>query len=263
MLEVKNLSFRYKKNSPSILNHISFHLKAGEILGILGKNGIGKTTMLRCITGELDNYTGSIQIAGREQKEYSINERSKILAIVSSDQLCYQNLRVADFLVTGFANKLAYLRTPNKNQYEQAYTVLDSMNQGKLFNASIFELSSGEMQIVKIVRAILQNPKIIVFDEPTSNLDVGNQLAILNQISQLSERGYTVITTTHNPGQMIELGGMVLLLSKEEYVYGKCDDVISSAGLSQIYDLNIELEHGKYREYAVCQDSLKMHKLVY
>ena len=263
MIEVKNLSFRYRNNLPLILNDLSFSIDSGSVLSILGKNGVGKTTFIRCLTTEEKNYSGSILIDSREARDLSVTELSKLVAVVASNNPCYQNLCVADFLVTGFANKLTALQLPNKKQYEKACATLEELGHINLLNRAIFELSSGELQIVKIARAILQNPRVIVYDEPTSNLDIKNQLIVLNQITGLVERGYTVITTTHNPGQAIELGGKVLMMSGTHQIFGNTDEVLNEKNLQEVYGLTAFLEKGKFRDYAVFEDNLGMHKLVY
>lgn len=263
MIDVKNLSFKYKKDSPLILNDLSFSIGSSSALAILGRNGIGKTTFIRCLTAEIHNYLGSIIVDNKEVRELSINELSSLIAVVASNNPCYQNLCVADFLVTGFANRLTSLQSPNKSQYEKAYGILEELGHGDLFNRAIFELSSGEMQIVKIARAIIQNPKIIVFDEPTSNLDIKNQLIVLNQITGLAERGYCVITTTHNPGQAMELNDMVLMMSDTGQLFGKATDIITEENLKMTYDLDATIEQGRYRQYASFGDKEKLHRLVY
>lgn len=263
MIKVQNLSFQYRKDLPLLLNNLSFDIDQGTVLTILGKNGVGKTTFLRCLTGELSSYTGSIYIDQKEVRNYSISELSKKIALVASNSSCNQNLSVADFLVTGFANRLASLQSPNKKHYLQALDILDSLGQPSLFNRHTGELSSGEMQMVKIARAILQEPSVIVFDEPTSNLDVKNQLLILEQISALAQRGFTVITTTHNPGQTLELGGTALLLTGERQIYGPADIVLSEGNLREVYDLNVVIEDGHFRKYATFSDAADRHHLVY
>lgn len=263
MIEVQDLSFKYKSNAPLVLNGLSFSVDSGSILSILGKNGIGKTTFIRCLTAEVKNYKGSIKIDGQEVRDLSISELSKVIAMVASNNPCYQNLSVADFLVTGFANRLTTIQVPNRQQYERACDVLDELRHVDLLNRAIFELSSGELQIVKIARAILQNPKIVVFDEPTSNLDIKNQLMVLNQITNLANRGYTVITTTHNPGQSIELGGWVLMMTGETQLFGRVENVLNEENLGLVYDLNVSMEQGKFRTYVAFQDDMGEHRLVY
>ncbi len=263
MIEVKNVSFQYRKNAPLILDNLSFQLDEGTVLSILGKNGVGKTTFLRCLTAEITNYAGEIKVCGNEVRSLSTHELSKLIAIVASNNPCYQNLSVADFLVIGFANQLTSLHSPSKQQYEQAADILGQMGQIDLLNRNIFELSSGEMQIVKIARAILQNPRVIVFDEPTSNLDIKNQLLVLEQISSLAQKGYTVITTTHNPGQPIELGGMVLMLSGAKQIFGKTKEVLTAKNLKDIYGLAAAIEEVDGRQYAIFENDSRTHKLFF
>ena len=263
MIEVRDLCFKYKSNAPLILNQLTFSLEDGAILSILGKNGMGKTTFIRCLTADLKKYTGTIKVDNKEVRSLSVNELAQTIAVVASNNPCYQNLSVADFLVTGFATKLTSLRAPDRKQYEKACSVLEELGHTDLLNRSIFELSSGELQIVKIARAILQDPQIVIFDEPTSNLDIKNQLMVLNQISHLAERGYTVITTTHNPGQSIELGGHVLLMSGTSQVYGAAESVLTAENLCSVYGLDVDMEHGRHRTYASFQDNLRLHRLVY
>ena len=263
MIKVQNLSFQYRKDLPLLLNDLSFEVDQGTVITILGKNGVGKTTFLRCLTGELSSYTGSIYIDQKEVRDHSISELSQKIALVVSDSPCYQNLSVADFLVTGFANRLASLQSPNKKHYMHALDVLDSLGQASLFNRHTGELSSGEMQMVKITRAILQEPSVIVFDEPTSNLDIKNQLLVLEQISSLVTQGFTVLTTTHNPGQTLELGGSVLLLTGDSQIFGPVNSVITEDNLRRTYGLDVALEDGLYRKHATFTSPSCSHRMVY
>ena len=263
MIKVQNLSFQYRKDLPLLLNDLSFDVNQGTVLTILGKNGVGKTTFLRCLTGELSSYTGNIYIDQKEVRDYSISDLSQKIALVASNSPCYQNLSVADFLVTGFANRLASLQSPSKRQYAQALDVLTSLGQEPLFNRYTAELSSGEMQMVKIARAILQEPSIIVFDEPTSNLDIKNQLLVLEQISALTQRGFTVITTTHNPGQTLELGGYALLLTGDHQIFGNATDILTEENLCAIYGLYATIENGVSRNYASFLSPSGSHRLVF
>lgn len=263
MIKIDNLSFGYNKKAPQLLKNLSFDMDTGNTLVILGKNGVGKTTLLKCLSGEIRNYNGNIFIDSKNLLDYTTQEISHKIALVASNSTCYQNLCVADYLVTGLSNQLSMLQSPNKIHYEKAFQIIKELKQEKLFDSYIYELSSGEMQIVKIGRAILQDPKIIIFDEPTSNLDIKNQLLVLNQIADLSKRGYTVITTTHNPGQAIELDGYTLMLHDEGYCFGMTKDIIDERNLNKIYDLNVFTEYVRDRKITIFNDDKDIHKLVY
>ena len=264
MIDVKNLSFRYSVKSKEVLSNLSFHLDDADILCILGQNGIGKTTLLKCITGELKSYDGFVMIDKKPVPEYSISELARKIAIVASNNAVYQDLCVADYLLTGLAARIAPFGGPRKEQYEGAYAALDSLGKGELFNRSMSQLSSGEQQIIKMARAIVQDPQIILFDEPTSNLDVNNQLLVIDRITLLAQRGYTVITTTHNPGQAIELNRKVLMFFPDQtYLFGDEKELMTAENLTRMYGLEASVEEDSHRRYVVFSSKQKLHDLFY
>jgi iron complex transport system ATP-binding protein len=249
MLKVNDLSVSYGEKQPLILQNLSFDLQRGSILNILGQNAVGKTTLIRCLIRELTNYDGQIMIDDQDVRSFSIKEYAKKVGVVSASFQAYQNLLVADYLLTGFANQLSNFSRPSKTLVEKAYAILDGFNKPELFNKQINQLSSGEMQLVMIARVIIQDPQIIIVDEPTANLDVKNQIFVLEQIVQLSKQGYTVIITTHNPGHAVSLGGKTLLMGKRKYVFGDTAEVISSDRLTEYYGLNVMIQ--KESDYQV------------
>lgn len=239
MLRVNNLSVSYGEKQPLIIQDLSFDIKKGSILSILGQNAVGKTTLIRCLVRELTKYDGCIIVDDQDVRSFSIKEYAKKVGVVSASFHAYQNLLVADYLLTGFINQLSTLSRPSKELVEKAYTVLETFNKTELFTKQINQLSSGEMQLVMIARVIIQDPQIIIVDEPTANLDVKNQIFVLEQIVQLTELGYTVIITTHNPGHALSLGGKTLLMGKRKYIFGDTAEVINSDNLADYYGLNV------------------------
>ena len=225
----------------TVINDLSFKINRSEVLTVIGQNGIGKSTLLRVLTGQQKKYEGEVFVDGKNIKEYTIRELSHKIAIVSAKFNPYQDLCVADYLLTGFANQLIGMQTPDKYMVEQAYDILKIFNKEKLFNKSINQISSGDQQIIMITRALLQKPEIILFDEPTATLDVNNQMIVLEHIRRLSQDGYTIITTSHNPGHAITIGGKVLLLSHNEYVFGDVEDVFSETNLKKVYSLTANI----------------------
>lgn len=237
MLEVHNLSVSYGKGLPQVLSDLSFSLDKGGILNVLGQNAVGKTTLIKCLVRELSDYSGCILLHNRDIRLFSIKEYSKNVGVVSATFNAYQNLLVADYLTTGFLNQTAVLARPTSAMIEEAFSALERFGKQELFTKQVDQLSSGEKQLVMISRIILQNPEVIIVDEPTANLDVKNQIAVLEQIQKLSELGYTIITTTHNPGHALCLGGKTLLMGAGKYVFGKTKEIINSQNLANYYDL--------------------------
>ena len=241
MIKVDNLSVSYGKGMPDVISNMSFELEKGCILNILGQNAVGKTTLIRTLMREITNYSGSVKVAGNEIGSYSIRDYAKIMGVVSTSFNTFQNLLVADYLVTGFINQMTPFSKPNSENVQKAYGVLNNFGKEELFNKQIDQLSSGERQIVMIARVLLQNPQIIIVDEPTANLDVKNQIAVLEQIQKLSSQGYTVLVTTHNPGHAYSMGGKTLIMGKGKYSFGDTDEIITGQTLSEYYDLDVTM----------------------
>lgn len=263
MLKVNDLSVSYGEKQPRILQNLSFDLQRGSILNILGQNAVGKTTLIKCLIRELTNYDGHIMIDDQDVRSFSIKEYAKKVGVVPATFQTYQNLLVADYLLTGFINQLSNFSRPSKTFIEKAYSILEGFNKPELFNKQINQLSSGEMQLVMIARVIIQNPQIIIVDEPTANLDVKNQIFVLEQIVHLSKQGYTVIITTHNPGHAINLGGMTLLMGKRKYIFGDTDEIISSDRLTEYYGLNVKIKkEPDYQVIVFSKDDSEAIKLI-
>lgn len=244
MIRVDSLSVSYGKGMPDVISNMSFELEKGDILNILGQNAVGKTTLIRTLMRELQDYRGSVKVAGNEINNYSIREYAKIMGVVSTSFNTFQNLLVADYLVTGFINHMTPFSKPSSENIQKAYNVLSSFGKQELFNKQIDQLSSGERQIVMIARVLLQNPEIIIVDEPTANLDVKNQIAVLEQIQKLSSQGYTVLITTHNPGHAYSMGGKTLIMGKGKYSFGDTCKVIEEQTLSEYYGLDVTMRTG-------------------
>ena len=239
MIKVDRISVSYGNGLPDVISDMSFELGKGNILNILGQNAVGKTTLIRAIMRELQPYKGSIKIDGEDIGNYSIRDYAKKVGVVSTSYKTSQNLIVADYLVTGFINKMAPFSKPTNEYVQIAYDVLNRFGKHGLFNKPIDQLSSGERQIVMIARVLLQNPEIIIVDEPTANLDVKNQIVVLNQIKELSEQGYTILVTSHNPGHAYSMGGKTLMMGKGKYIFGNTSDIITEETLSEYYELNV------------------------
>ena len=255
MIKVENLSVSYGKGLPDVICDLSFDLEKGCILNILGQNAVGKTTLIRTLMRELQNYRGSIKVGGNEISSYSIRDYAKIMGVVSTSFSTYQNLLVADYLVTGLLNQMTPFSKPSGEYVQKAFDVLSSFGKQELFNKQIDQLSSGERQIVMIARVLLQNPEIIIVDEPTANLDVKNQIAVLNQIQKLAAQGYTVLVTTHNPGHAYSMGGKTLMMGKGKYCFGDTQDVITAQNLSEYYELDVTMQPADGFQYMVFQNA--------
>ena len=235
---IKNLHVTFNKKN--ILTDININIPNNSILSVIGKNGIGKTTLINCMSKKIEEYKGTICINKKDIRDYTIKELSTVLSILHSDCQIYNNSRVKDYLVMGLTNEMSLFDTPSDEQYERVYTALKRFKKEYLFDKDIFLLSSGELQIVKIARALLQNTPIMIFDEPTENLDIESQLLILDLLRNLHKKGYTIIVITHNIRHVLELRGKCLFLNNGKYTYCESDDIVSIENLNKYCNSKIE-----------------------
>lgn len=241
LLEVENLSFHYTKDR-TIFSGVSFTVEKGEVFTLLGPNGAGKSTLLNCIAGLANPATGHVHINGEDITGYSPKTLAKHIGYVHQHIAVTYGYTVREYLVMGAAPRVGMFSTPRAEDYERVEEAIRDLSLEKFSDRAVSHLSGGERQRVAIARAIVQNPDLILFDEPTSALDYGNQIRVMRIIKQLSERGYAVIMTTHNPDQPILLGGKVAMLNYDgALAVGTSEDTLTSERLSQLYQTEMHL----------------------
>ena len=209
MLEVKNLSFSYSKNK-KVLDDVSFSINEGEIVIILGPNGSGKSTLLNCIIGEEKITSGEIFFNGKVKKEINREERNNLLSYVP--QLIEGNdLTVRETILLGRLTKFGLY--PSKKDYEIVDSLMESLNLSELRDRTTASLSGGERQKVTIARAIVQESSTILFDEPTSNLDIKAQLDVLSIIkNEIKEKNKSALIAMHDINQALSIGDKFIFL---------------------------------------------------
>lgn len=209
-IEVKNLGFSY--GTRQVLQDICFRVEPGEFLSILGPNGVGKSTLFRCMLGLLSGYTGQVLVDGVDVRRLSPREAARHIAYIPQSSRPVFNYRVFDIALMGATSAISPLRAPGREQMERCRWALEKIGISHLSQRCFHRLSGGEQQLVLIARALVQNAPILMLDEPTANLDYGNQLRVLEQIRALAREGYTVIQTTHNPEQSYLFSDRILAL---------------------------------------------------
>jgi iron complex transport system ATP-binding protein len=211
-LGLSNVATGYGKNV--LVRDLNCALAQGDVLNILGPNGVGKTTLLRAITGLSNPMSGTVTLLGKPLKDMSIRDRAKAIALVSQSENMTFALTVRETVLTGRAPHLGLFERPGKKDEEIAWAVLEVMGVADLADRELPSLSGGQRQMVRIARALAQQSQVVVLDEPTSHLDIANQMQVIASIQRLRERGNTVIVTTHDPEHALVCGGQVLVLSK-------------------------------------------------
>lgn len=242
--EVSNLTFSYPQGDRKVLDKASLTLGAGEILCILGPNGAGKTTLLNCMAGLLKPESGNIKICGKNIKDMKEKEVASLVGCVPQVHTPAFDYRVIDFVLMGRAPKTGIFASPKKEDEELCMQVLRSMGIEYLAEKSYINISGGERQQVMIARTIVQEPKAILFDEPTAHLDYGNQHRVLKKVKEMAAEGYSVIITTHNPDHALMLGDKVAIVRRDgKIIQGHSREIITEEILSDVYNIDLKLTY--------------------
>ncbi|MGB3387539.1 MAG: ABC transporter ATP-binding protein [Pseudaminobacter sp.] len=240
-IKVSGLTARYPASEEMIIRDLSFEIGEGEVLTILGPNGVGKSTLLRCLSGFLAPTSGEVQVDGEDVGALSATERARRLALVSQSEQSSFALSVEEIVLTGRAAHLGMFGRPGREDYALAADALEMMGIGHLAERSFAELSGGERQLARIARALVQQSPVLILDEPTAHLDLANQMQVLKAILRLVERNCTVIATSHDPEHAFVCGGGALLLSPGAHRHGRVGEVLTEDNLSALYEVPLRL----------------------
>lgn len=241
-INVTDLTAHYLGSTKPIIRDLSFAVATGEALTILGPNGVGKSTLLRCLSGFLKPASGQILIDGENVGALTASERARRLALVSQSEQSSFALTVKEIVLTGRAAHLGMFGRPGYEDHALADDALEMMGIPHLAERSFAELSGGERQLARIARALVQQSPLLILDEPTSALDLANQMQVLKAILLLVERNCTVVATNHDPEHAFVCGGVALLLSPgAQSKYGRVSDVLTEDNLSALYEVPIRL----------------------
>jgi len=251
-LEVKNLSFAY--TDKEVLSNVSFEVKPGQLLGLLGPNGVGKTTLLKCINKIHTPSAGEIYVEGSRIDRLSEQNLAHHLSYVPQSTHSNFPVTVVDMVMIG---RLPFMNFKVARQDKDVvFGLLSEMGLEDMAFKPINRLSGGERQRVFIARAIAQEPKVILLDEPTSNLDMKHQVDILKLLKRtITENNIAAVMTVHD----LNLAGMfcdkVLMLKDQQvYAYGSCSDVITESNIETVYGVKTEVHERDGKHHVLLTD---------
>ena len=251
--QVKDLTFSYPSGDRKVLDGASLTLNRGEVLCILGPNGAGKTTLLNCMAGLLKPDSGSISLCGKDLAEMKAKEIAALVGYVPQMHTPSFDYTVLDFVLMGRAPATGTFSRPTAEDEESCMEGLRSMGLAHLAHRSYLNLSGGERQQLLIVRAIVQKPEAILFDEPTAHLDYGNQHRVLRRIREMAEEGFSVVITTHNPDHALLLGGKAAIVRFDgKILQGDSSDILTEELLRDVYGIDLQLKYMEELGRTVC-----------
>ncbi|KZC15608.1 hypothetical protein RHOFW510R12_00190 [Rhodanobacter sp. FW510-R12] len=244
MLSVEQLVYRRATGQPAILDGIDLALDTGDVLCLLGPNGTGKTTLLRCLIGALQPERGCVRIDGVAQ--HDARKRALILAYVPQ-AAGDSGLSLLDIVLMGRTPHLRPLATPGTRDRQLAHEALQRVGISRLADRPFNRASGGERQLALIARALAQQPRLLLLDEPTASLDLGNQARVLRMIRDLAADGLAVLLTTHQPEHALLLRSLVVTLAGGRVgACGPATEVLQGPSLSALYQTPVEVisHHG-------------------
>ena len=239
-LSVAHLSFRY--GSRAVLEDVSFEACEGELLCVLGPNGVGKSTLFKCTLGLLPDYEGQILLNGADAAKLSPRGRADLVAYIPQNHAPAFNYSVFDVALMGTTHELPAFASPGSRQREGAMRALEQLGIAELAQRGFAHLSGGEQQLALIARALAQQARILIMDEPTANLDYGNQLRVLERVRALSREGYAVLLSTHNPQHALMYADRILALRCGRAIAnGPPEDTLTEELIKLLYGVDTRL----------------------
>lgn len=241
-LELSGLAVGYKDHV--VLRGLDLEVPVGSICALLGQNGSGKTTLLRNINAILKPLEGKVMLDGRDLGTLSRKEIALAMAFVPQSTNLPFNYTGLDMVVMGKTPHVSVWSSPGPRAREEAWEVMESVGIGHLAEQYYMQMSAGERQLVLLARAVLQDAPMLLLDEPTSHLDLRNQLVIMNMVRRIAHgKKATVLITLHDPNLALRYCDYAALLYAGGMLgHGATGEMLSGENLSRVYGVEVRCE---------------------
>ncbi|MFN7122275.1 MAG: ABC transporter ATP-binding protein [Hydrogenophaga sp.] len=238
MLEAADLSVGYPGHV--VGSDLSLSLRGSEVLALLGPNGCGKTTLLKTLLGLLPALGGTVQLRGRALSQWPLAERAREIAYVPQGQASTFGFTALEMVLMGRTAHQGLIARPTAQDRAIAHAALQRVGMAHLADRSVHRISGGERQLVLIARALAQQPRAVLLDEPTASLDFGNQGLVMRAIRTLAIEGLAVLFTTHDPNQALRCADRALLMRDGRVLAdGAVGEVVEAGSLRALYSAGV------------------------
>ena len=230
------IGYATKKQKTIVANNIDINLEKGNLVCLLGKNGIGKSTLLRTISKVQPKISGDLWLEHQKIEEISSKMLSQKMSLVLTERIPESNLTVYELIALGrqpYTNWIGTLNSADKTYIEKALTQINIVD---LAHRKCDQLSDGQLQKVMIARALAQNTELIILDEPTAHLDIHHKIEVFQLLKNLVQNlGKTVIISTHEVQLALQLADKLWLMNENNFVNGATDELISNKHLDSLF----------------------------
>ncbi|MFO7842431.1 MAG: ABC transporter ATP-binding protein [Bacteroidales bacterium] len=240
-----------KKGNHILFDNINLSGRKGELIALIGKNGIGKSTLLRNIAGLQNVLGGEVLFLDKKIQSFKRNEFARLVSFVSTEIVNVSNLKVFDLVSLGRFPHTSWFGKLKEKDIRQSLKALEMVGMKSFIHKNVNEISDGERQRVMIARTLAQDTKIIVLDEPTAFLDLPNKYEIVHLLNHLSKNeNKTILFSTHDLNIAIQEADKIWLMLDDEIIQGAPEDLILSDTLNRIFkesNLNFDKLKGDFR----------------
>ena len=239
-ITVNNIGFTFPKKNEYIFKNISFEISAGSALAIIGMNGSGKTTLLKIILGIYEPTNGEIVFEENDKKSLLIQNKG-IIGYLPQNENIPSRMKVQDYIDLGRIPFYSLFSLPEmrENSFEN---ILTELNIEGFKNIQLGDLSGGELQRVRLARVLVQNPKIIIFDEPSTHLDLSSRQMMFSIMKSLKKRGLNVIFSSNEPNEALKHSDITLMLNKKcKYHFGLTKEVVTAKRIEEYFLVKSEI----------------------
>ncbi len=228
-----------------VIRDVSFELEPGEIVGLLGRNGVGKTSLLRMASGTLQADAGTVRLGDTELAAWSRREIARRIAVVPQDLHVPFPFRVGELVLMGRAPYQGWLGFESSSDVQLAVSAMERMGIEGLADRFIHELSGGERQLVLFARALAQEPEFLLLDEATAFLDLSHRVALLGAVAELAQAGCAVLLVSHDLSLASRAcSRLVLLADGVVAADGAPGEVLDPAGLRRVFGFEAQVQAG-------------------
>ena len=240
MLQVEKLAFGFPGRT--VGREVGFTLGEGEVLCVLGPNGGGKTTLFRTLLGLLPKHAGSIRLDDTPLESLSRGEVARRIGYVPQGHAAYFAFTLREFVLMGRTAHLGAFASPSSRDFAVVERALQSLGIAPLAERPITAVSAGERQLALLARALAQEPRLLVLDEPTASLDFGNQVRVLEQLAALAATGIAILFSSHDPDHAFLCASRALLLAEgRALALGRPQEVIRPDTLERMYRVSVQV----------------------